>query len=132
MMALSNVAPKISKLVPRLASEHEGEVVATVRAIERTLKGAGHDWHDLAKALTASPVAEEAVRRPYEPADDYDDGRDPNDWRGMARWCREFDCGRLTPREHRFIWDLCSERYARRQATQPQRDWVRSIYVKLS
>jgi hypothetical protein len=45
--------PVISRLIPRLASPHDGEVVATARAIERTLKAQKLDWHDVAAALTA-------------------------------------------------------------------------------
>jgi hypothetical protein len=56
MSALPTIAPKITKLLPMLSSSHDGEVVNTARAIERTLKGAGLDWHDLAKAFTAPSV----------------------------------------------------------------------------
>jgi uncharacterized NAD(P)/FAD-binding protein YdhS len=40
-------------MIPRLASEYDGEVIATVRAIARTLKSQKLDWHDLAAAVTA-------------------------------------------------------------------------------
>jgi hypothetical protein len=43
----------VAKLIPRLASNHDGEVIATVRAIDRTLKADRLDWHDLTRALTA-------------------------------------------------------------------------------
>jgi hypothetical protein len=42
---------QIAKLLPRLASTHDGEVVATARAIERVLKSSGSDWHDLTTLL---------------------------------------------------------------------------------
>jgi hypothetical protein len=45
------VRTRISKLIPRLASDHAGEVVATVEAIRKTLVGAGADFHDLARLL---------------------------------------------------------------------------------
>ena len=41
----------LKKLIPRLASEHDGEVVATVRAIQRTLHRHGYDLNDLANHL---------------------------------------------------------------------------------
>jgi hypothetical protein len=44
----------VAKLIPRLASNHDGEVIATARAIDRTLKADHLDWHDLTRALTAS------------------------------------------------------------------------------
>jgi hypothetical protein len=42
---------KLALLIPRLASNHDGEVVATARAIRRVLGAAGHDLHDLAAVL---------------------------------------------------------------------------------
>ncbi len=127
--ALAPVAPKLGKLLPVLASNHDGEVVAAARAIGRTLQAAGLDFHALAGAVT-SPAA--APSPQPQPADDYWDGTDPDDWRTMARWCRDFDAGRLTPREHGFVWDLASDRYARREPSDKQRKWLRAIYVKLS
>ena len=50
-MSIHRVSALLRKLIPRLASTHDGEVVATARAIERTLCGAGADWHDLAAAI---------------------------------------------------------------------------------
>lgn len=47
---------RLAKFLPRLASEHDGEVVATARAIGRTLAAVGLDWHTLAAAIQASPV----------------------------------------------------------------------------
>lgn len=54
------IAPKLAKLLPLLASDHDGEVVATARAIGRTLVAAGLDWHALAAALT-QPASEPSV-----------------------------------------------------------------------
>ena len=52
-MSLYTITPRLRKLLPRLASNHDGEVAATARAIERTLKSSGHDWHDLAASIGA-------------------------------------------------------------------------------
>ena len=46
----ATLIPTLKKLIPRLASNHDGEVVATVRAIQRVLKSAGRDLHDLLRA----------------------------------------------------------------------------------
>ena len=42
---------RLGKLIPRLASDQDGEVVATARAIERTLRAAEADWHSLAAII---------------------------------------------------------------------------------
>ncbi|GEO82596.1 hypothetical protein [Pararhodospirillum oryzae] len=53
MPGLEAVAPKLQKLLPLLGSDKDGEVLATVAAIRRTLDGAGANLHDLARALAA-------------------------------------------------------------------------------
>ena len=45
----------VVRLIPRLASTFDGEVVATARAVEKALRRAGLDWHDLAKAVAMPP-----------------------------------------------------------------------------
>jgi hypothetical protein len=53
----ARLPPVISRLIPRLGSPFDHEVVATARAIERTLKSQKLDWHDVAEAVTAqSPL----------------------------------------------------------------------------
>jgi predicted N-acetyltransferase YhbS len=44
---------KLRLLLPRLASDASGEVVATVAAIRRTLAARGMDLHDLAAMIGA-------------------------------------------------------------------------------
>ncbi len=56
--AFAGVAERLGKLIPRLASDHDGEVIATVSAIGRTLQGAGLDWHDLAKRVADPSYAD--------------------------------------------------------------------------
>lgn len=52
MKGLPDVGARLAKLLPLLASDQPGEVVATAAAITRTLAAAGADWHALA-ALVA-------------------------------------------------------------------------------
>ncbi|MGG5890181.1 hypothetical protein ACLF3G_23980 [Falsiroseomonas sp. HC035] len=58
MNGLISVGARLAKLLPLLASDHHGEVVATAAAITRTLAKAGADWHALADL-----VAGEAKRQ---------------------------------------------------------------------
>jgi hypothetical protein len=94
------VAPLISKLIPRLASQYDGEVVATARAIERTLKAAGRDWHDLAAAI--QPL--------------------PTDWRSLARFCAGQQ-QRLRPRELDFIVSISRQN----RLSEKQQRWLQDI-----
>lgn len=47
---------RIRKVVPRLSSDSEGEVLGTVAALRRILASAGHDFHDLANEVGAAPI----------------------------------------------------------------------------
>jgi len=84
MSALRPVAEKLGKLIRRLGSDRDGEVVATVAALRRTLDGAGLDLHDLAQAVTrpAEPVVvhRDRWREPPPPE------RPEVDWAATARW----------------------------------------------
>ncbi|HEV7266419.1 MAG TPA: hypothetical protein VGN83_16085 [Falsiroseomonas sp.] len=60
MRGLPEVGPRLAKLLPLLASDQPGEVVATAAAITRTLAKAGSDWHALA-ALVAGETKRQAA-----------------------------------------------------------------------
>jgi hypothetical protein len=101
------IAPKLSEML-RLSSNHDGEVVATVCAIERVPKSAGGDWHDLVAAMLA-PTAHPDVRN------------------GVVQWCldRRFF---LSPRDRRFLENVA------RQLKPPsakQQKWLSDIVGKL-
>ena len=51
MTDLASVAPKLANLIRRLSSDQDGEVVATARAMIRTLQGIGADIHDVADCI---------------------------------------------------------------------------------
>jgi hypothetical protein len=123
--ASAQLGDKIAKLIPRLASPHDGEVVATARAIERTLRGAGLDFHTLAKALCerVAPISiTPASWRPaFNPAED---------WAGIARWCRDHDGGFLSEKERAFIGDMLA-RVHFQSPTEKQAKWLLGIHSKL-
>jgi hypothetical protein len=60
MGALVDVAPKLAKLLALLAGDSDGEVIATARAIGRTLASAEADWHDLVRVLTEPPTEKDS------------------------------------------------------------------------
>jgi hypothetical protein len=92
--------PILARLIPRLGSPHDGEVVATARAIERTLKSQKLDWHDVAEAVTAPPP----TRWEYKPPrSESDVARQMREWlevisRGtwLNDWTRSFIANILT------------------------------------
>ena len=60
--------PILGALIPRLGSPFDHEVVATARAIDRTLRSNGLDWHDLTKSIIAPLL----LPRPPHPTDSCD------------------------------------------------------------
>lgn len=59
------VLSKLTKLLPLLGSDQDNEVIATARAIGRTLAAAELDWHALADAIQAWPVEASVVSTPH-------------------------------------------------------------------
>ncbi len=119
MAALATVAPRLAKLIPRLATNHDGEIVATVRAIERTLKSAGLDFHALAQAVeTPAPRMIESTNT-------------PTTWGEVARWCRDHDHTRLTEKERAFVADMAARFICDSEPTEKQAAWLRAIYARL-
>src|SRR6476619_5374933 len=57
------VRDKLGRLLPMLSSNHNGERVGAVAAIERVLKSNNCDWHDLAASIAAPAAAREPLRR---------------------------------------------------------------------
>jgi IS5 family transposase len=104
-VALATIAPTLDKLIRRLGSNHDGERLATVAAIDRVLKTAGRDWHDLADAVTWRG----------------------DDWRVMAEFCRG-QAHRLTPREFDFINNIAMRDC---EPSEKQWKWLRAIFSRL-
>ena len=114
MAALSDLAPRLSKLIPRLASNHDGEVVATVAAIRRTLEADGLDLHDLAEAIGKPPEPKVIYRT--EPA-----RADPSRSHQMdARRCLQSGIA-WKPKEAQFLRQMAEQL---RRPTEKQRDWL--------
>lgn len=118
MSALAPVAPRLSKLLPLLASDNDGEVVATARAIDRTLRSAGLTWFDLAAAL-ADPGPSRQSAPPRRPPLD-----DVAAWRGMAG--DVLAAGTLTPRQASFAASMSR---ARRPLTARQAEWLHDLWM---
>jgi hypothetical protein len=112
-MSLATTPPQLPKLLLMLSSPHDGEVVAAARAIGTALQRAGHDWHDLAKALVPSQVAPDAV--------------DLSTDKSTVSWCfhrRHL----LSPGDRRFIESLAE---GQRPLSPKQRKWLQDIVAKL-
>jgi hypothetical protein len=111
MNALATVAPKLSVMIARLASTHQGEQLAVIAAIGSTLRSAGADWNDLAGRLSA----------PSEPS------HEPDTVRDIAHWCLSRGGGTLSEREEQFLENMLEWR----EPSAAQRRWLSDIFAKL-
>jgi hypothetical protein len=121
MSDMAVITPKLSKLIPMLATDHDGEVVATVRAISRTLKGAGMDFHNLVEALCERKPA-------YTPAPPPSPEPVPRSLLDIAIWCRTHALGRLKHVERKFVCDMVERLSKGGRISQKQENWLRNIY----
>lgn len=124
MPSLVEIAPKLSKLIPLLASDQPGEVVSAAAAIQRTLKSAGCDFHDLVNAIGSPPRAAQAEM-------DFDDPKpDVGNWGRMADYCFHH-AGSLNDREAAFVRQMKASSTLGRRISPKQEAWLAIIYEKL-
>jgi hypothetical protein len=63
---------RLSKLIPMLGTSHDGEVVATARAISAALASEGFDLHDLAESLPTTLAKRETISSAIAPPASFD------------------------------------------------------------
>lgn len=123
MAGLATLAPRLSPLLGKLGSPHDGEVIAAARAASRLLEKAGLGWNDLGRILLDGPSAAAAPTEGEAEANVYD-------WRDDLA---ELGAGwsALEPHERSFARNLT--RLARRglAPTERQRRWLAVIAERL-
>ena len=110
-----DLGSKLAKLLPRLASPHEGEVLATVEAIRRTLDRAELSLHDLAARLCApepEPTPEDA-----------------DELLAKAEWLRDHVRDDLSPKQAAFIATAIRMLRAGQALSDKQRKWLDGLCV---
>jgi hypothetical protein len=143
--ALAPIAGKLAKLIRLLASDKNGELVAAVHAIKRTLESGGLDMHALADGIEQSngkKFSEQDALEIYQRG--VEDGRrgaeqqapvsfstvgEPS-WNDVAREC-EATAAQLSPREQEFVRDMCSWTVNGGTPTEKQAKWLRSIWARV-
>ena len=129
---MSNVSPdigsKLAKLIPRLASPHEGEVLATVEAIRRTLDRAELSLYDLGARLCApEPVQPRA--RPKPQAKPETAPEDAEDLLAKAEWLRDHVGDDLTGKQAAFVATAIRMLRAGQSLSEKQRGWLHGLAV---
>ena len=133
---MGRIAPdlgsKLAKLLPRLASPHEGEVLATVEAIRRTLDRAELSLHDLAARLCApEPVVQPRARSKPQPKPQPDPApdQDADELLAKAEWLRDQVGDDLTAKQGAFIATAIRMLRAGQDLSEKQRGWLHGLCV---
>lgn len=136
------VASKLAALLPRLASGHDGEVVATVRAIARVLETAGADWHDLTAVLTAPSAAMPSWIQPQaQPARRHPTARQPKQASAeashrvlladLAGYCALHGMHRLSTDDLGFAVSMANKLRLGHKLGPKQEERLRALYERL-
>ncbi len=108
------IADKIARIIPRLASTFDHEIVSCAKAIDRTLRRADLDWHDLANCITESGIDRPRPNHRWHPAED-----EPVaplwgelDFNGRVEWLNALDGYHgLTEWEGEFVASIASRQF---------------------
>lgn len=120
---ISEIAPKLEKLVLMLSSDQPGEVAAAAAAIGRALETCGADWYDLARELSKPAAAASHGFYGWRG----DASQSEGDWRALHEYCRQ-RLDALSDRERDFTATL--DRW-RGNITDKQRAWLEGIHARL-
>jgi hypothetical protein len=111
---------RMLKLVRMLSSDNPNEAGAAALALNRTLRDAGLDIHDLAGVVGQGFRVIRVIDADAPNVDD--------DWRGVVEWCTA-QAHRLPEREREFLETLQGWRGA--YPTDKQLRWLRDIAARL-
>jgi hypothetical protein len=143
-----DTAKKIADLVRRLSSPHDGEVIATVHALRRTLEANGLDIHAIADPLVAANgkhIPEEKLQQVWDAAcawtiqqmenrqhgvDDFIGTDGKPTWEAVALFLQR-NKSRLNPRVHEFIDKMAAQTVWGEEPTERQHKFLHSLFFQL-
>jgi hypothetical protein len=139
-MTKSTQGEMLGKLIRLLSSDRDGEVLATVHALRRTLRGAGGDFHTLAETIEKpNGMTESQLRKVYD--DGFEAGQRAKvssgfhgmdkvpSWHEIACHCRDQRKAR-DEREQKFVDDVCRRTVHGGTLSEKQQSWLRKIYAR--
>jgi hypothetical protein len=124
--------PALAKLLRLLRSPVDGEALGAARALGRTLKANGCDFHDLANIIEAPPIVPNGGNGrdgfgAHHPRNDYDGNVETElPWRDMVAACAQHP-NRFSDKERGFIRSMrgwCGEPSAK------QRGWLVALFER--
>jgi hypothetical protein len=102
---------RIAMVIRLLASDKDGEIIAAVHALKRTLRSAG-------------------TENRLHGADEFIDSSGKPTWQSVALFCQR-NKQRLDARHHQFIDDMASRTVWDREPTEKQHKYLFALFLKL-
>jgi hypothetical protein len=147
-IADENIAKRVASLIRRLSSQSDGEIVATARALMRTLESAGTDIHALAGHVekpNGKHIPEEEMRRIFEAgytagvqaaenrqhgSDDFRGTDGKPTWEAVALFLQR-NKDRLDSKHHEFIDKVAAQTVWGDEPTERMHRYLHSLFFKL-
>ena len=134
---------KIAMVIRLLASDRDGEIIAAVHALKRTLASAGTDLNGLAHGIEnlGKGVSNEEWKKIWDMAvqhtenrlhgaDDFIDSSGKPTWQSVALYCQR-NKQRLAPKHHDFIDKVASQTVYDREPTERMHKYLFSLFLQL-
>jgi len=136
---------KIAAVVRLFASDRDGEKLAAVAALERTLKSAGTDFNGLAHGIEnlgkSTVVPDEIKKKIWDAAvehtenrlhggDDFRSTDGKPDWKAVALFCQR-NIQRLDARHHDFINKVAAQTVYYQEPTERMHKYLFSLFLRL-
>ena len=146
---LAPIADKLKRYVRLLSSDVDGEVIAAVRALNRTLKNSNLDIHTFAdsicvpngKKFSEDEAKEiylkgiEEGRRQSESQQDQKfhnvSGHDQPSWHDMACECARHLHRLRNDTERKFIQDMVRWTACAARLSEKQQNWLRNCFIRV-
>jgi hypothetical protein len=147
-IADENIAKRVASLIRRLSSQSDGEIVATARALMRTLESAGTDIHALAGHVekpngNSLPKAEmkkifdagyaagvQAAENRQHGSDDFSGTDGKPTWEAVALFLQR-NKHRLDLKHHEFIDKVAAQTVWGDEPTERMHKYLHSLFYKL-
>ena len=136
---------RIAMVIRLLASDKDGEIIAAVHALKRTLASAGTDFNGLAHGIENlgknTGVSNEERKKIWDTAvqhtenrlhgaDEFIDSSGKPTWQSVALYCQR-NKQRLAPKHHEFIDKVASQTVYDREPTERMHKYLFSLFLQL-
>jgi hypothetical protein len=136
---------RLASLVRLLASDKDGEIIAAVHALKRTLQSAGTDISGFAHGIESlgksTEVSKDQMKKIWDAAVEHTENRlhgaedfastdGKPAWQSVALFCQR-NKQRLNPSTHEFVDKMASQTVFGREPTEKQHKYLFTLFLRL-